>query len=194
MGPAVHEARARSPGGGAVAVRAGTLLQKPRGGARRCGTTAAREEILGAVTVKMGPQMVLWCSPAVPASCAPFPLPHPFSQTTLRIRTLQSPPLLGLGPCKLQDQRAAARKSKRSIRERITYTHSPSNPKEKDQYSPCSNLQRIKMLSIAAQRVHGGKRRRRGFRGIRCFRKGGGGGEGVGRSGPVFPPRLLIQN
>lgn len=108
-------------------------LQKPRGGARRCGTTAAREEIWGAVTVKMGPQMVLWCSPAVPASCAPFPLPHPFSQTSLRIRTLQSPPLLGLGPCKLQDQRAAARKSKRSIRERITYTHSPRNPKEKDQ-------------------------------------------------------------
>lgn len=55
-------------------------------------------------------------------------------------------------------------------------------------------LQRTKAFSGAAPRVLGGKRRLSGFRDIRCFRMGGGGREGVDRSGPVFPPRLLIQN
>ena len=56
----------------------------------------------------------------------------PSLPTTLGICTLQSPPLRGSVPCELQDRRVPARKSKRSMRERITYTHSPRNPKQKD--------------------------------------------------------------
>lgn len=74
---------ARSLGGGAVAVRLGTGCGSREVGARRCGTAAAGEKISGAGTVKTRPQMVLWCSSAAPASCAPFSLLHPFPQTAL---------------------------------------------------------------------------------------------------------------
>lgn len=130
--PRRSEPRAHILGGGAVAVCPGPGCGSREVGARRCGTAAAGEGISGAGTIKKRPQMVLRCSPAVPATCTPFPQPLPIPQTTLWIRTLQSPPLLGLVPCKLQDRRVPARKSKRSMRERITDTHSPRNPKEKD--------------------------------------------------------------
>lgn len=121
-GPRGSEPGARSPGGGAVAVRAGPGCGSREVGARRCGRAAAKEEKSGAVTVNTRPQKILSRSPAVSAFCAPFPLPHPFPQTTLGIRTLQFPPLLGLGPCKLQDPRVPARKIE-TIDERKNYTY-----------------------------------------------------------------------
>lgn len=115
-GTGARRSRLRKPRGGGQTLR-------PRRGQRR--SSGSRNRPRGSPAGPPGPS-------GRSRALRPLPLPHPFSRTALRIRTLQSPPLLGLGPCKLQGQRVRARKSKRSIRERITYTQSPRNPEEKD--------------------------------------------------------------
>lgn len=130
------ELGSRSLSGSAVSVSAGPDCGSQEEGAVHRGHCRVQKVISGAETVETRPQMVLRCSsgavPEIRASRAPLPQSHPLPQMTCRTLTLHSPPLLGLGLCKLQDCRVPARKSKRSMRERITYTLSLRNPKEKD--------------------------------------------------------------
>lgn len=129
---------ARSPrraawGGGAVEVRAGPgrgsrktggqTLRHGRGPRRDFGSCNGQNASAEGPPVQSSRPRILYPL---------YPRFTPSLQTTLWIPTLQSPPLHGLVPCELRDRRVPARKSKRSMRERITYTHSPGNPKQKD--------------------------------------------------------------
>lgn len=178
-----------APGGGpAAAVRAG-----PAAAALRWGPDAAAPRGQRKHFWSRNPQNASAEGPPVQpghvrTSCPLSPASPLLSDHT---PDLHSPPRLGLGPYKTARPASLSKKIE-MIDKRKNYlqTEPPSQPR--------SDLQRTGarpgLLSALSRCVLGGKRRWRGTRGIRCFGVGGGGGEGVGQSGPVFPPRLLIQN
>lgn len=151
--------RERNLGGGAVAVRAAPAAEAARWGPDPAASSWPEKGFRAperSERVRRGSSSAVQPSPhGVP----PFPPLHPILSTELWIRTLQSPPLLGLVPCKLQDRRVPARKSKRSMRESITDNTAPWKSEGERPASPaqtCRGPERFRLLLSAFSEERGG--------------------------------------